>query len=199
MKASCRKLGHLFSSSTMTLVKLEGRGRLKLVHVALVVALAGCGGIVIESSSDSGGGGHGGSSGAGGNGGTGGSGGVSAGSGGGSGGANNLGDSGSPPAKDSGSPYGDGNLRPEVGSNECVVQNGTCVLCSDDNWHCGTAVYPQCPATIGPNGGGSCVPGKGFPCVTCDSDGIGYEVPCSDLSASIVSCSPLPGAIMHIP
>jgi hypothetical protein len=34
---------------------------------------------------------------------------------------------------------------PEAGSPECVLDSGSCVLCNDSNWHCGTTqTLPQC-------------------------------------------------------
>jgi hypothetical protein len=174
MKASCRKLGHLFSSSTTTLVNLKGGDRLKLVHVVLPLALACCGN-VIESSSDSGNSGHGGSSG--GNAGAGGSsGGAGGGAGAGSGGTGGSaasggsagagGSSGAGAGGGAGSPN-DGGL-PKVDSSACVMKSNACVLCDDNQYHCGSGVWTQCPPGLVSSASCAAAVDAGFGlCLTC--------------------------------
>jgi hypothetical protein len=171
---------------------------MKLVHVALVVTLAGCGGqTIIESSSDSGGCGHGGSTGSGGSSGgggasgTGGSGGSSAtggsagvGGGGGSGGADNL--------RDSGESSTDGGVSlPEVGSPGCFMQNGSCVLCSDNKWHCdGDLGFASCPSDV--KAGSPCpdLEGGFLVCITCNNNGLGDQFSCTS-SGGVWSPAPI--------
>jgi hypothetical protein len=138
---------------------------MKLVHVALVVALACCGDEIIESSRDSGSDGHGGSAGSAGAGGTGGSG--SSGAGGSAGSGGSAGAAGSP--NDSG--------LPEVGSTACVRFDGTCVLCNDDKWHCADLVFPQCPSGV--EFESSCPDSDDSgSCIDCESDGAAAEWQC---------------------
>jgi hypothetical protein len=171
-------------------------GRLKLVPVALVVALSCCGGeTIIESSSDSGGGGHGGSIGSGGSSGGGGAsatggsartggsaGGV--GGGGGSGGADNL--------RDSGESSTDGGVSlPEVGSPGCFMQNGSCVLCSDNKWHCdGNLGFASCPSDV--KAGSPCpyLEGGFLFCITCNNNGLGDQFSCTS-SGGVWSPAPI--------
>jgi hypothetical protein len=59
---------------------------------------------------------------------------------------------------------------PAPGTGACDDQeNRTCVMCSDDKWHCGSSgtAYIQCPAgTMG-------CESNGKPCINCNSDGTG--------------------------
>jgi hypothetical protein len=64
---------------------------------------------------------------------------------------------------------------PEVGSPECVMEGGVCVLCGDDQWHCDEYVLPPCPAGIG--SGQSCT-GEAY-CLTCGSGEDGTEWSCA--------------------
>jgi hypothetical protein len=185
MKASCRKLGHSLSRSTTTLVNLKEGDRLKLVHVALVVTLAGCGGqTIIESSGDSGSGGHGGGSGgSAGSIGAGGSGGSASGGSPGAGGS-----SGGPPID--GGAIADGSPEPSDGACNVPLEGGACAFCPNDTlgdasigaWHCGdNGVLPQCPS--GAEQGASCDPDAFHfdACIVCESDGTGYNLSCGGM------------------
>ena len=58
---------------------------------------------------------------------------------------------------------------PAPGTSDCDGQpTGTCVLCSDSKYHCGSSgkAYEQCQS-----GASGC--GAGMPCVSCKSDGTG--------------------------
>jgi hypothetical protein len=50
---------------------------------------------------------------------------------------------------DTGAPADANALKPEVGTPECDVYdpsgNVVCVVCADDNWHCGLEVLQPCP------------------------------------------------------
>jgi hypothetical protein len=170
-------------------------GCMKLVHIALVVTLACCGGqTIIESSSDSGSGGHGGSSGSGGSSGgggasaTGGSAGVGGsagiGSGGGSAGSSGVAGSGG------GSSEKDAATLPPTDSPECYAQRvdggsfDRCVLCNDGNFHCGSVVYSPCPPGTGTST--SCADWDAGPflvppttCFSCSGSGIGTSWLCT--------------------
>jgi hypothetical protein len=74
---------------------------------------------------------------------------------------------------------------PAVGSNACDLREG-CNLCNDGLWHCGTDVFPACPAEF--DAGGSCqlvVDGGPTACVTCESEGgAGDEWQCTAYDAA---------------
>ncbi len=136
---------------------------------ALVASLASaCGGksVVVPDS----GGGSAGSGGAAGSGGSGGMGGA-----GGSGGTGGTGGT----AGAGGSPHDAGLPNPD--SSACVMQpadgaEAPCVLCSDDNWHCGALVYPTCPS--GAEAGAPCaITSPPMQCVQCDGP-MGNELSC---------------------
>lgn len=179
MTASCRKLGHFETSSSTTFVNLKGGGRLKLVYIVLVAALACCGGqTIIESSGDSGGSGHGSNSEAGGAGGASGAGGgPEAGAGGSSATGGSSASGGSPGNGGSaGSPIDSG--LPEVDSSACVMDNGGCVLCDDNKLHCGLLTLPPCPPGL--DSDASCAPAVDAGvdlCLACAS-GAGTEWRC---------------------
>jgi hypothetical protein len=164
------------------------RGMKNLILVVAALAFASCGGKQLG-----GGGGADGSSGSSGNAGSGGSNGGSgaggsSGSGGGAGVGGNAGAGGS--INDSGASF------PDVGSPQCETPGGTCVLCSDDKWHCGPVAYAPCPdgAALGspcnrPNPS----------CLVCLSSGDAEELNCPSMSGSISRWRSNPFALHCVP
>ena len=67
---------------------------------------------------------------------------------------------------------------PSPESSACVMGGGTCVVCSDGNWHCGGTSFPQCDST--PQVGSAC--GAGASCVICATDGLATEFACVNRS-----------------
>jgi hypothetical protein len=71
---------------------------------------------------------------------------------------------------ETGSPVEAGSSLPAPGTSACNTQpQGTCALCSDSKWHCGSAgsAYEQCSS------GQNVCNADGQPCVNCKSDGTG--------------------------
>jgi hypothetical protein len=189
MKEPGRNLVRLETNSTTTLVSLMGahaRGVRKLVYVAfpVAVALACCGGQVIESSSDSG---HGGSSGSGGSGGSPGADGSA-----GAGGSSTGGSGGS--AGDSGGPTKDTGSQPDASpilcsATECMCPEGsTCTnSCMEGRCIAQCAAGSTCTNSCA---GGSCV----FECAdrsicTNSCSGGSCDFQCADGSICTNSCS----------
>ena len=56
--------------------------------------------------------------------------------------------------------------------------DGVCIFCSDEEWHCGGHVAPQCPPGVGEGGQCAGVVVNAGDCVTCGSDGGGDDREC---------------------
>jgi hypothetical protein len=152
----------------------ERGSHMKLVYIALVATLAGCGGEVIgpggTGSSNSGGASSGSSGGSSATGGSAGSGSSS-----GTGGSDNGGSGGA--GGSASTPTDGGSSLPDAGSPACDLKDGNCVLCSDELWHCGGQFFPPCE----PNAevGAACGHPQFASCIICLSDGTGDHLQCS--------------------
>jgi hypothetical protein len=67
---------------------------------------------------------------------------------------------------------------PDPDSGQCDRADGVCVFCSDDEWHCGGHVAPQCPPGVAEGGQCAGVVVNAGDCVTCGSDGAGDDWEC---------------------
>jgi hypothetical protein len=128
-------------------------GRLKLSALVGILASGGCGGKALQVGGDGGG--------------------ESVGGGG--GGSHASGESDS--STGSGLPV-DASSRPQIGSAECIMANGTCVLCNDDMWHCG-ANYQDVPCSPSDVPGALCNPSSEPFCFGCGSDDLGTRLMCA--------------------